>query len=77
MENLMANTSVFFDEVRINVADPQLTHVYVLVRTEGDAPHMVGGWYYRAYPASITSEEIIKTMWNEDGGVLYWARKAP
>lgn len=73
----MADAHIFYDEVRINVAEPGITHVYVLVRAEGDYPHMIPGWYYKAFPSSRPAFDVFQKMWEEDGGVLYWARKAP
>ena len=40
----MANATATIQEIRFDVRDEQMTHVYVLVRAGGDAPIGVQGW---------------------------------
>lgn len=57
----MANTSVACQEIRFNVADPDLTHVYVLYKNmSNDGMLYVGGWRHKVFPASKSVLEIIQ-----------------
>lgn len=73
----MADAHVYYDEIRINVADPELTQIYVYVRCEGDCPHTVQGWYHKTFPSYRTAQDLMREIWDEEGGVLYWGKKAP
>ena len=70
----MANATATIQEIRFDVRDEQMTHVYVLVRAGGDAPIGVQGWHYKAFPARITAVQILVEHFRDH---LLWPLKAP
>lgn len=75
----MANAEVYFDELRFDVRDPDALHVYVFIRGEGDCPFMVHGWHHKAFPASTTAADVLKSFTFSEGGEnpLLWENGAP
>lgn len=72
----MADTLVAFQEIRIDVRDPELTQVYVFIEnTSNDGCNWIEGWHHKTFPARMTSVEILGS-WEEDSPLL-WAMKAP
>jgi len=50
-----------YDEIRIDVRDPQLTHVYVFCSLP-EMGHVPTGWRHKAFPAKFSSLDIL-TLW--------------
>ena len=71
----MANATSTIEEVRFDLRDEQITHVYVLSRGSWDAPIGVQGWHYKAFPARIPMVEILTPQ--HIGDYLLWPLKAP
>lgn len=71
----MANATSTIEEVRFDLRDEQITHVYVLSRGSWDAPIGVQGWHYKAFPARVTMVEILTPQ--HIGDYLLWPLKAP
>jgi len=73
----MGDCHLYHDEIRISVRDPQKTEVWVFLRGEGDCPFQCCGWRHKAFPASVTSMDIL-TMWgNGEQNPLDWPRQDP
>ena len=73
----MANTGIAFQEVRINVRDPDLTHVYVLIEVvSGEYMAMVEGWRHKVFPARMNIQEIMQA-WADGDDPLMWDMGAP
>jgi hypothetical protein len=63
------------DEVRFDVRDPDITHVYAFLRPiAGDCPDLVLGWHYKAFPARIPGAEIYM---KHIADCVLWPLKAP
>lgn len=74
----MANTGIAYQEVRINVRDPQLTHVYVFVEiVSGEYMHMVEGWRHKVFPAAMSMQDILKAWAEGKEDPLLWDMGAP
>lgn len=73
----MGNATFFYDELRFDTRDPDVTHVYVFLRGEGDCPHFVHGWHHKAFPCSVTTLEIQTQLWNGETNPLTWEREVP
>lgn len=69
------NATSTIEEVRFDLRDEQITHVYVLSRAGGDAPIGVQGWHYKAFPARIPMVEILTPEYI--GDYIMWPLKAP
>lgn len=72
----MGACHTYYDEIRFNVFDPDVTHVYVFIRGEGDCPFPVHGWHHKAFPATMTTLDIHNLLWNGEDPVL-WQRADP
>lgn len=74
----MANTLIAYQEVRMDVRDPEITHVYVYIENlSKDGMLGVEGWHYKAFPARMSMLDILQA-WNagtEDP--LMWPLNAP
>lgn len=75
----MGACHTFYDELRFDVRDPHLTHVYVYIRAEGDCPHMIQGWHHKAFPSTTSVQEILSAMGSGDQEAepMMWPLKAP
>jgi hypothetical protein len=73
----MGTCHTFYDELRFDVRDPHQTHVYVYIRAEGDCPHMIQGWHHKAFPASMSTMDIMQSLWKDDIDPLSWPLQAP
>ncbi len=73
----MANTQISYDEIRIDVRDPELTHVYVAVTNQSNDGFPVGGWYHKVFPARMSVLDIIQAWANGDEDPIMWAKQAP
>ena len=74
----MANGVYNLNEIRINVADENRTDVYVYLAADANCPHMVQGWHYKAYPATLTTLEVHALLGSTDEHQpVMWERKAP
>jgi len=71
----VVDTTSTIEEVRFDLRDEQITHVYVLVRADGDAPIGVQGWHYKAFPSRIPVAEIVSRENFND--YILWPLKAP
>lgn len=72
----MGKCSTFYDELRFDTRDPDVTHVYMFIRAEGDCPFWCYGWHHKAFPSSVTTPEIITKLWEGDDPVT-WDREPP
>ncbi len=70
----MGKATATYEELRFDVRDPHVTHVYVLVRVGGDSPLGVQGWHYKAFPAGINAAEVLLNYFKD---VVLWPQKAP
>ena len=73
----MANTKIAYQEIRIDVRDEQITHVYVLVENINQDGFPVGGWYHKAFPARMSSLEILQAWADGKEQPIMWAHGAP
>ncbi len=73
----MANTPVSYDEIRIDVRDPELTHAYVYVRDMDGSFPIVRGWHHKAFPASMSTLDIMNAWAEGKENPLMWPRNAP
>jgi hypothetical protein len=75
----MGACHTFYDELRFDVRDPHLTHVYVYIRCQGDCPHFIQGWHHKAFPSTMSTKEIFDNLWsgNDDSDPVMWPLKAP
>lgn len=70
----MGKATSTIDEIRFDLRDPQITHVYVACHGGGDYPLGVDGWYYKAFPARIDVVTIIKEHISH---YLLWPLESP
>jgi hypothetical protein len=74
----MGNCTIFYDELRFDVRDPEATHVYVFIRAEGDCPFNLHGWHHKAFPKDIPTHALYSHIWNDDkSDPITWEREAP
>lgn len=73
----MANTEISYDEIRLDVRDPELTHCYVFIRNVSrDGMLGVEGWHHKAFPASLTVQDVLQA-WADGDNPLLWPLEAP
>ena len=73
----MANTRIAYQEVRIDVRDPELTQVYVFIENlSNDGVLGVQGWHHKTFPARMSMIEILQA-WADGDDPLLWSQKAP
>lgn len=46
-------------EIRFDVEDPEITHVYVINKAEGDCPIGLAGCHHKAFPGSTPVKDIL------------------
>lgn len=73
----MGACHTYYDELRFDVRDPEVTHVYVFIRAEGDCPFMVHGWHHKAFPATTTTMDIHALLWKYGDDPVLWERVDP
>lgn len=74
----MGNCILNYNEIRFDVRHPELTEVYVYIETEGDCPHMIAGWHFKTYPATLTTAAIhAKLMTTQEDNPAFWPRRVP
>lgn len=73
----MGDCHLYHDEIRINVADPTKTKVWVYLRGEGDCPFQCIGWRYKEFPASVTSMDVLDLWSKGQENPLDWPRMDP
>lgn len=73
----MGNCALFFDEFRSIVSDPEHNHIYIFIRGEGDCPFQVLGWHYKAFPATVTTMDVLRLWTHGEEDPLRWERKNP
>ena len=73
----MGNCTIFYDELRFDVRDPQALHAYVFIRCEGDCMHTLHGWHHKAFPVTTTTQEVVTAIFNGETDFLTWEREAP
>ncbi len=73
----MANTVIKIEEVRFDLRNEQLTGCYVFINNlSNDGLMGVHGWYFKAFPATITIMDILKA-WEDGDDPLLWPQQAP
>ena len=73
----MANTIVEYHEIRFDVRNPELTHMYVFIKALNDSPIGVEGWHHKVFPASMSILDIMQS-WNDGNEEpLIWSLEAP
>lgn len=73
----MANTKIAYQEIRFDVRDEQITHVYILVENLSRDGFPIGGWYYKAFPARMSTLDIMQSWADGKEDPIMWAKKAP
>lgn len=73
----MGDCRTFYDEVRFDVRNPDVTHVYVFIRGEGDCPYFVQGWHHKEFPASLPTLEIHALIFQFGDDPVLWERAEP
>ncbi len=74
----MADGKFTYDELRFDVRDPDITHVYVAVTADHNCPISVQGWHYKAFPARLNTLEVHEMMFaDDDDPIIMWPLKAP
>jgi hypothetical protein len=73
----MGDCTLFHDEIRFSVRDPEKTEVWVYLRGEGDCPFQCIGWRYKAFPPSVKPMDILVSWSVGDYDPLDWERKDP
>lgn len=71
---MMADSGFNFEWLFVDTRDEQVTHVYVALAATGDSPMGVQGWHYKAFPARMSTVDILK---DHIAGAVLWAQKAP
>jgi hypothetical protein len=69
----MADSGYNFREFRVVYFD-DITHCYVFLEAIGDCPVGVHGWHYKAFPPTISGQEIFLISARE---AVMWPLKAP
>lgn len=73
----MGDCHLFHDEIRVSVRRPDITEVWVYLRGEGDCAFQMVGWRYKAFPSTVTTEEIF-AMWSKNEiNPMEWPRMDP
>jgi hypothetical protein len=70
----MSDAGYLFKWLMVDTSDEQVTHVYVLLEATGDCPIGTQGWHYKAFPARVSTVEILQ-KWIAD--VVLWPLHAP
>lgn len=73
----MGDCHLYHDEIRINVADPNVTKCWIYLRGEGDCPFQCVGWHYNEFPASVTSQDILCSWADGKINPISWPRMDP
>jgi len=73
----MADTKISYDEIRIDVRDPEITKVYVFVTNISEDGFPVGGWYHKTFPARMSMLDIIQAWATGKEEPIMWAKQAP
>ena len=73
----MADTHVFYDEIRINIQNEAFTDVYVFVRAYPDPPFNLPGWHYKQFPGERTSQDIVQLIFTGQDSPMAWERRDP
>lgn len=74
----MANTEIAYQEIRIDVRDPELTQVYVMIdNLSNDGMIGVQGWHHKTFPARMSVLDIIQAWSDGKEDPLMWPQKAP
>ena len=73
----MANTKIAFQELRMDVRDPDFTHVYVFVENLSRDGFPIEGWHYKAFPASMSTLAIMEAWAKGEENPLMWGYKTP
>lgn len=74
----MANTVISYDEIRMDVRDENFTHVYVwITNVSKDGMFGVEGWHHKAFPASMSTFDIMKAWFDGKEDPLLWEFKDP
>lgn len=74
----MGDCATFYDEIRISVRNPDKTEMWVYIRGEGDCPHLLLGWHYKAFPSTMTTIDILQSWFDgETGDPMLWPRMDP
>ena len=73
----MANTQIEYQELRIDVRDPEVTHVYVLIANLSRDGFPIGGWYHKAFPARMSMLDIMQAWARGEENPIMWPQQVP
>lgn len=73
----MGDCTLFYDEIRFSVRDPDKTEMWVFIRGEGDCPFQALGWHYKAFPPTFTTMDILLRWMNNEEEPATWERRDP
>jgi hypothetical protein len=73
----MGKAAAIYEELRVDIRDPEITHCYFLVRAEGDCPLGVQGWHHKAFPASVDARAILGQIACGEEDPLQWPHRNP
>ena len=73
----MANTPISYGEIRFDVRDPNQTHVYIFIRDVDGSFPIIRGWRYKAFPATMSTLDIMQAWANGQEEPMMWPMKAP
>ena len=73
----MADGKYDIVEVRINVEDPEITQVYILIKGDQNCPHTVNGWHHKTFAASMSMLNIMHNWADGEEQPIMWPLKAP
>lgn len=73
----MGKCSLSYNEIRFDVRDPELTHVWVVITAKGDCPIGAQGWHHKVFPASKPTLKIHEEMFNGTDNPVLWSLEAP
>ena len=69
---------IAYQEIRVNVRDPEQTHCYVLIDDlNNTGTPNIQGWHYKAFPATMSLLKILE-LWEEGMETpLAWPMSCP
>lgn len=73
----MGNCATYYDEIRFSVRKPDTTEMWVYIRGEGDCPHLLLGWHYKAFPSTMTTLDILQAWLSGGDDPMMWPRMDP
>lgn len=73
----MANSQAIYEEIRIDLRNPELTECYILIRAEGDSPLGVQGWHHKTFASSKSAMDILHAWAKGEESPILWPLDAP